>query len=157
MCAIGNKESARTVQPCHKVSVVPSVEREPARCRPFPFRVSNSSKKDGRCTTTPGPMSPVTVGLTNPTTPRENNYQQKVFPSKLNKILYEPLGNRWNANVICTRSGPIGAMIVCPALFPPAKRAQMSTSADSISTSLPLPSSPHCAPRTAVTTPITIH
>jgi hypothetical protein len=42
-------------------------------------------------------------------------------------------------------------MMVWPALFPPAKRAQMSASADSISTSLPFPSSPHCAPRTAVT------
>jgi len=85
-------------------------------------------------------------------------YQQKVFPSNLNEIHpYAPLGRRWNANVVCTRSGPIGAMIVCPALFPPAKRAQMSVSADSISTSLPLPSSPHCAPRTAVTAPIAIH
>jgi hypothetical protein len=82
-------------------------------------------------------------------------YQQTVFPSNLNP--YAPLGRRWNANVVCTRSGPIGAMIVCPALFPPAKRAQMSASADSISTSLPLPSSPHCAPRTAVTAPIEIH
>jgi hypothetical protein len=44
--------------------------------------------------------------------------------------------------------------MVCPALFPPAKRAQMSTSAESMSTSLPLPSSPHCAPSTAVTLPI---
>ena len=44
--------------------------------------------------------------------------------------------------------------MVWPALFPPAKRAQMSASADRISTSLPLPSSPHCAPRTAVTAPM---
>ena len=62
-----------------------------------------------------------------------------------------PLGRRWNAKVVWTRSGPIGTMMVWPALFPPANLAQMSTSADSMSTSLPLPSSPHCAPRTTVT------
>lgn len=58
--------------------------------------------------------------------------------------------------MVLTRSGPTGTMMVCPALFPPAKRAQMSMSAESMSTSLPLPSSPHCAPSTAVTVPIAI-
>src|SRR5690606_24745333 len=38
---------------------------------------------------------------------------------------------------------------VCPALLPPAKRATSSASAASTSTTLPLPSSPHCAPTTA--------
>ena len=62
-----------------------------------------------------------------------------------------PLGRRWKAKVVFTFSGPTGTKIVCPALLPPAHRAQMSKSADRISTSLPLPSSPHCAPRTTVT------
>jgi len=62
-----------------------------------------------------------------------------------------PLGRRWKAKVVFTLSGPMGTTIVCPALLPPAHRAQMSNSADKISTNLPLPSSPHCAPRTTVT------
>src|SRR5208282_2824751 len=38
---------------------------------------------------------------------------------------------------------------VCAALFPPPKRTTTSASAASISTILPLPSSPHCMPTTA--------
>jgi len=53
--------------------------------------------------------------------------------------------------VVRTFSGPTGTTIVCPALFPPAHLAQMSTSADKISTNFPFPSSPHCDPRTTVT------
>ena len=45
----------------------------------------------------------------------------------------------------------MGTTIVCPALFPPAQRAQMSKLAERMSTSLPLPSSPHCDPSTTVT------
>ena len=48
-------------------------------------------------------------------------------------------------------SGPTGTTMVCPALFPPAHLAQMSTCADKISTSFPFPSSPHWDPRTTVT------
>ena len=62
-----------------------------------------------------------------------------------------PLGRRWNANVVFVFSGPIGTTMVCPALLPPAQRAHTSTSADRMSTSLPLPSSPHCEPSTTVT------
>lgn len=41
--------------------------------------------------------------------------------------------------------------MVWPALFPPWQRAQRSTVAQRISTSFPLPSSPHWEPRTTVT------
>src|SRR5699024_3336914 len=40
--------------------------------------------------------------------------------------------------------------MVCPALFPPEKRAMMSASSDKKSVILPLPSSPHCVPTTTV-------
>jgi len=93
-------------------------------------------------------MMPVTAVLTSPTAGEGDGCGRE------NKEIHGvPHGRRWNASVVGTRSGPIGTTIVWPALFPPANRAQISTSADSMSTSLPLPSSPHCDPRTTVTVP----
>lgn len=43
------------------------------------------------------------------------------------------------------------ATMVCPALLPPALRAQTSADSVRISTSFPLPSSPNWVPRTIVT------
>ena len=47
--------------------------------------------------------------------------------------------------------------MVCPALLPPAQRAHISTSDERISTSFPLPSSPHCAPSTTETMAIRVN
>ena len=69
---------------------------------------------------------------------------------EIGAYMHVPLGNKWNANVLLTFSGPMGTTIVCPALFPPAHRAHISKSAERMSTSLPLPSSPHCEPSTTV-------
>src|SRR6476646_2116229 len=51
---------------------------------------------------------------------------------------------RWNLNVSSPRT------MVWPALFPPWKRATTSARSARRSTTLPLPSSPHCAPTTTV-------
>lgn len=76
--AIGNEESARAVQSCVDFPTVKqySVSCDFARDKsaqkeevaPCPRSASNSSKKEGRWTTTPGPMMPVTAGLISPIT-----------------------------------------------------------------------------------------
>ena len=52
-----------------------------------------------------------------------------------------PQGRRWNAYLVPSTT------MVCPALEPPLNLAQTSQSLARMSTSLPLPSSPHCEPR----------
>ena len=61
-----------------------------------------------------------------------------------------PDGMRWSTNVSSVALAVVHWM-VWPALAPPWYRATMSTSGASRSTTLPLPSSPHCAPMMMVT------
>src|ERR1035437_4898160 len=56
-----------------------------------------------------------------------------------------PDGMRWRANC------PRWLTTVCPALSPPEKRMTYLAFSASMSTIFPLPSSPHCAPITAIT------
>lgn len=60
-------------------------------------------------------------------------------------LLMMPLGSRWKSYSLPSTT------TVCPALLPPWQRLMMSASVASRSTTLPLPSSPHCAPSTTVT------
>lgn len=76
------------------------------------------------------------------------SHRQKTVTDHLAKD--SPLGSRWKAYFRDFPAGS-GTTIVWPALLPPAHLAQTSISPDRISTSLPLPSSPHCDPRTTVT------
>src|SRR5215469_8113242 len=57
-----------------------------------------------------------------------------------------PLGSSWNLN------SPCSVTTVWPALLPPCDRTTMSARWARKSTSLPLPSSPHCPPTTTMTT-----
>lgn len=99
-------------------------------------------------TTTPEPMIPVHEGLISPLSAGYSRLSDQLIGEQGKGL---PLGSKWKAKVVGTFSGPMGAMIVWPALFPPAHLAQMSTLADRISTNLPFPSSPHCDPKTTVT------
>ena len=55
-----------------------------------------------------------------------------------------PDGKRWNFSTLSPRT------TVCPALLPPWNLATQVAFSASLSTSLPLPSSPHWAPKTTV-------
>src|SRR5215831_5520776 len=57
-----------------------------------------------------------------------------------------PLGMSWNLN------SPCSVTTVCPALLPPWALITMSACSARKSTSLPLPSSPHCPPTITMTT-----
>jgi hypothetical protein len=65
------------------------------------------------------------------------------------KQRYSPEGRRLKAYLTFSPLSLLTTM-VWPALLPPAQRAQTSASAARMSTSLPLPSSPHWEPRLAV-------
>src|SRR2546426_2999298 len=96
------------------------MKRLPSRVTPRRTSASISSMSEPGSTTTPQPMTQRQPGC------------------------------RMPDGIVCSTYFSRPATTVCPALLPPAKRATTFTWGASKSTTLPLPSSPHCVPTTTM-------
>lgn len=118
-----------------------SLSSEEPRARPAPDLPRPPLAVFGaRCLVGPTVTQPYTRGRALPSPHSET-------PSRGTQ--YSPEGRRLKAYLTFSPLSLLTTM-VWPALLPPAQRAQTSASAARMSTSLPLPSSPHWEPRLAV-------
>lgn len=96
MCAIGDEHSATTVQTCldklnYKIDVI-------SIYIPSRSNASSSAKKDGKCTTTPDPITPVHPGFTSPISHETLSYRWLVI--RRTRTCH------WGANGMQRSSGP---------------------------------------------------
>lgn len=112
---------------------------------PFLVIASSSAKKEGTWTTTPDPMKPAHRSLMRPEGRRWKSNLVLTLCAREDEELREhghsqqiaPASYRWLARWLAHLSGPMLTTMVCPALLPPAHRAQTSIFWQRISDSLP--------------------